>query len=228
MSSILVVEDEMAMAQGLRHNLEFEGYEVDLAENGRLGLEKAQNENYDLILLDVMLPELSGFDVLKTIRSEGKNVPVIMLTAKSEEIDKVLGLEMGADDYVTKPFGVRELLARIKAILRRTDLGPDAVQDIFHIGRLRVDFNSYTASEAGTPIHLSVREFDILKYLLGKKGETVSRGELLEKIWGYESSPTTRTVDNFILRLRQKIEPDESHPSHIITVHGLGYKLIMH
>lgn len=227
MSNILVVEDEIAMAQGLKHNLEFEGHQVTIAGNGRIGLDKIHEEDFDLVLLDVMMPELSGFDVLKTVRSEGNKVPIIMLTAKSEEIDKVLGLEMGADDFVTKPFSIRELLARIKAILRRSDLGPAAVQDVFHVGKLRIDFSSYTASTDGEPVHLSVREFDILKYLLDKKGDTVSRGELLENIWGYESTPTTRTVDNFILRLRQKIEPDELRPTHIITVHGLGYKLIM-
>lgn len=227
MSKILVVEDESAMAAGLKHNLEFEGYEVDVAKTGVEGLNMAQNSPYDLMLLDVMLPELSGFDVLKQLRQEQKDLPIIMLTAKSEEIDKVLGLEMGADDYVTKPFGVRELLARVKALLRRAERRAEDLQDVMIIGNLRVDFQAYTAFIGKEEVHLSVREFDILKFLLEHQGETVSRSELLDKIWGYDTNPTTRTVDNFILRLRQKIEPDESRPRHIMTVHGLGYKLLL-
>ena len=226
MSRILVVEDENAMAAGLRHNLEFEGYNVEVADNGADGLQTALQDHFDLILLDVMLPKLSGFDVLRKLRAEQDMTPIIMLTAKSEEIDKVLGLEMGADDYVTKPFGVRELLARVKALLRRSEQQSAPIQDKVTIGRLTVDFQAYTATHDDKEVHLSVREFDILKFLLEHKGETISRDDLLEKIWGYESNPTTRTVDNFILRLRQKIEPNFNQPKYIITVHGLGYKLL--
>lgn len=228
MSKILIIEDEKAMSAGLKHNLEFEGYECELAETGTAGLEKGLNGGFDLILLDVMLPEISGFDVLRQLRGDKVTTPIIMLTAKAEEIDKVLGLEMGADDYVTKPFSVRELLARVKALLRRSESNTSQpVQNKIQVGRLLLDFQAYNAFDSGEEVHLSVREFDILKFMLDHAGQTISRSDLLEKIWGYESSPTTRTVDNFILRLRQKLEPNFKQPRHIITVHGLGYKLIL-
>ena len=228
MTKILVIEDEAAMSAGLKHNLTFEGYEIEIADTGRLGYEMAGKGLFDLILLDVMLPEMSGFDVLKKLRADGNLTPIIMLTSKSEEIDKVLGLEMGADDYVTKPFGLRELLARIKSLLRRSDYEKNDKEEKneIAIGRLMFNFHSYSAHEDGQVIHLSVREFDIIKFLLDHRDKSVSRHDLLENIWGYESTPTTRTVDNFILRLRQKIEINPNQPKHIITIHGLGYKLI--
>jgi DNA-binding response OmpR family regulator len=227
MNKILIVEDEPNMRLGLKDNLEFEGYEVDFAEDGETGLKKILEGDFSLILLDVMLPKMSGYEVCKTVRKNGKDVPIILLTAKGEEIDKVLGLEFGADDYVTKPFSLRELLARIKAILRRTE---DKVNlkdsDFVKIGRIKVNFSSYNAFEDNTAVQMSHKEFEILNFLWSKKNSTVSRDDLLTKVWGYDENPTTRTVDNFILKLRQKIEKDYNHPQVILTVHGIGYKLI--
>jgi len=225
MYKILIVEDEPNMRMGIKDNLEFEGYQVDVADNGGDGLDKIRTNQYNLVLLDVMLPQMSGFDVCKTVRQEGNKVPIILLTAKGEEIDKILGLELGADDYVTKPFSLRELLARIKAVLRRgADINADHSE--VKIGKLKVDFTGYKASENKNPVQLSHKEFELLHYLWSKKNNTVSRDELLSNIWGYDENPTTRTVDNFIMKLRQKMEADPNHPQIILTVHGIGYKLI--
>ena len=228
MSKILIVEDEPDMLTGLKDNLKFEGYEVSTAGDGEEGLKKILEEEYDLVLLDVMLPKMSGFDVCKTVRKKGNNIPIILLTAKGEEIDKVLGLELGADDYVTKPFGLRELLARVKAALRRSDNSSDAKakNSFINIGRININFPSYNAFENGMPVQMSHKEFEILNYLWRNKNSTVSRDDLLNNVWGYDESPTTRTVDNFILKLRQKIEKDPDHPKVILTVHGIGYKMI--
>ena len=228
MIKILIVEDEPNMRMGLKDNLEFEGYEVEYAEDGQVGLDKILHNKYNLVLLDVMMPKLSGFDVCKTVRKNGINTPIILLTAKGEEIDKILGLELGADDYVTKPFSLRELLARIKAILRRGDdsTSDNKIDQMIRIGRIDVNFPSYNAFEEGTPVQLSHKEFEILHLLWNRKNTTVSRDDLLNEIWGYDETPTTRTVDNFMLHLRQKIEKDFNHPHVIITVHGIGYKLI--
>jgi DNA-binding response OmpR family regulator len=228
MNKILIVEDEPNMRLGLKDNLEFEGYQVDFAEDGETGLKYIFEGDYNLVLLDVMLPKMSGFDVCKNVRKKGNNTPIILLTAKGEEIDKVLGLELGADDYVTKPFSLRELLARIKAVLRR---GEDKVQsksknDLKKIGRIEVGFSSYNAFEDGLSVQMSHKEFEILNFLWDHKNTTVSRDDLLNHVWGYDENPTTRTVDNFILKLRQKIEKDPNHPKIILTVHGIGYKLI--
>ena len=228
MFKILIVEDEPQMRMGLRHNLEFEGYTEDTAEDGRVGLEKILENPYDLILLDVMMPHLSGFDVCKKAREKGIRTPVIMLTAKGEEIDKVLGLELGADDYITKPFSLRELLARIKAVLRRAgEAGnaPEASGEVT-IGNLTVDFSTYDAYMDERAEPMSHKEFELLKYLWQHQGQTVSRDELLNEVWGYEEFPTTRTVDNFILKLRKRIESDPARPRFILTVHGIGYKLV--
>jgi DNA-binding response OmpR family regulator len=228
MAKILVVDDEQNMRTGLKDNLEFEGYEVETANDGEQGLKKILENSYNLILLDVMMPKKSGFDVCREVRRSGIMTPVILLTAKGEEIDKVLGLELGADDYVTKPFSLRELLARIKAVLRRgEDLNStQAEHTSIRIGRLEINFSSYNAYEHGEPVQLSHKEFEILHFLWKKRNNTVSRDDLLTEIWGYDESPTTRTVDNFILKLRQKIERDPNHPQIIITVHGIGYKLV--
>ena len=229
MYKILIVEDEPDMRLGLKDNLEFDGYEVDSAENGKDGYEKIIKNNYDLVLMDVMMPEMSGFEVCKQIRKEGINVPVILLTAKGEEIDKVRGLEIGADDYITKPFSLRELLARVKAVLRRA---PEHITQVekknskIQIGLLTVDFSTFIAISKNKPVQMSHKEFELLHYLWDKRNAVVTRDDLLNKIWGYEESPTTRTVDNFIVRLRQKIEKDPERPHYIITVHGIGYKLI--
>ena len=228
MIKILIVEDEPNMRLGLKDNLEFEGYQVDFAEDGETGLKNILEGDYNLVLLDVMLPKMSGFDVCKTVRKKGNNVPIILLTAKGEEIDKVLGLELGADDYVTKPFGLRELLARIKAILRRNEISSQSSQknSFVSIGRIEVNFSTYNALENGLSVQMSHKEFEILSYLWNNRNSTVSRDDLLNNVWGYDESPTTRTVDNFILKLRQKIEKDPDHPKIILTVHGIGYKLI--
>ena len=227
MSKILIVEDEPNMRLGLKDNLEFEGYEVNLAEDGETGLKHILEGNYSLVLLDVMLPKISGYDICKTVRKSGNDIPIILLTAKGEEIDKVLGLELGADDYVTKPFSLRELLARIKAVLRRAEERSEVKnKDFIKIGRVEVNFSSYNAFENGNAVQMSHKEFEILSFLWSRKNSTVSRDDLLTNVWGYDENPTTRTVDNFILKLRQKVEKDFNHPQIILTVHGIGYKLI--
>jgi DNA-binding response OmpR family regulator len=227
MVKILIIEDEPAMLAGLHDNLEFEGYDVDSANRGDEGCTKILNGKYDLILLDVMLPGMSGFDILKQCRSKGISTPVIMLTAKAEELDIVLGLEFGADDYITKPFSLRELLARIKAILRRSGHVNEhgSQKQFIQIGRLSVNFDNLEATENGEIIKLSHKEFEILNHLFKRNGQIVSRDELLDTVWGLDYQPTSRTVDNFILHLRQKIDTESSN--HIITVHGFGYKLII-
>lgn len=227
MANILLIEDEPAMQLGLKDNLEFESYKVDVAGDGEAGLEKLKSNSYDLVLLDVMLPKLSGFDVCKAARTAGITTPIILLTARGEEIDKVLGLELGADDYVTKPFSVRELLARVKAIIRRSQITPFRESEIATIGRLRIDFNAFRAEEQGKEVRLSHKEFEILNYLYQNKNQVVSRYDLLEKVWGYDEQPTTRTVDNFVVRLRQKVELNSNQPKIILTVHGTGYKLVL-
>lgn len=221
---ILVVDDESNMRRGLRDNLEFEGYEVSEAHDGEHALDTLKEIRPDLIILDVMMPKLSGFEVCKQLRKEGNETPIILLTAKGEEIDKVLGLEMGADDYVQKPFSIRELIARVKAILRRSISSPAEAEVTF--GLLNVDFKKYMALKNGEEVKLSHKEFEILNYLHLHVDQIVDRHELLKNVWQYDEQPTTRTVDNFIVKLRQKIEEDPSNPKHIITVHGTGYKLI--
>ncbi|GAA5025574.1 DNA-binding response regulator [Marivirga lumbricoides] len=228
MIRILIVDDEKAMREGLSDNLLFEGYETVLAENGKIALDRAESNSFDLIILDVMMPEMSGFDVCKKLRQKNIQTPVILLTAKGEEIDRVLGLELGADDYITKPFSLRELLARIKAILRRTQNSGGTVKPdkLFKIGLLEVDFEHYLANSRGEEVKLSHKEFEMLHFLLQHKHQVVSRDELLKNIWHYDEFPTTRTIDNFILRLRQKVELNPNDPKIILTVHGVGYKMI--
>ncbi len=226
MSKILIVEDEQAMLTGLRDNLEFEGYEVDTADRGDDGLKKLLNNPYDLVLLDVMLPGMSGFDVCKKARSQGIETPIILLTARGEELDKVLGLELGADDYVTKPFSLRELLARIKVILRRTgNTVASNANSLLTIGNLQISFEAYEAYLKDQPVKMSHKEFEILHYLHRNTGKIVTRDDILDHVWGMDYQPTARTVDNFIVRLRNKVDSPDSQ--HIITVHGIGYKLVM-
>ncbi len=227
MKRILVVEDEPDMQAGIKDNLEFEGYEVDTASDGKEGLQKILSDGFDLVLLDVMLPHISGFDVCKKVRHENNDTPIIFLTAKGEEIDKVIGLESGGDDYLTKPFSLRELLARVKAVLRRTEKqSVNTSSQAIEIGRLRVDFTTYTASIDGEPVKMTSKEFEILQYLLKHKNATISRDSLLDNVWGYDFQPTARTIDNFILKLRHKIEENPNEPQIIITVHGMGYRLV--
>ncbi len=225
MSKILIIEDEPAMQLGLKDNLELEDYRVDIASDGESGLAKIKSNSFDLVLLDVMLPKLSGFDVCKAARASGITTPIILLTARGEEIDKILGLELGADDYITKPFSVRELLARVKAILRRSNSTYND-KAAATIGKLKLDFNAFRALDGNTEIKLSHKEFEILAYLFQNKNQVVSRYDLLEKVWGYDEQPTTRTVDNFMVRIRQKVEPNPNQPTVILTVHGTGYKLV--
>jgi DNA-binding response OmpR family regulator len=225
MPRILVVEDEPNMRMGLKDNLEFEGYEVELETDGERGLFKIMSTTFDLILLDVMMPKISGFDVCKRARASGIKTPIILLTAKGEEVDKIVGLELGADDYITKPFSLRELLARIKAVLRRTE-SSSSPNSVIRTGRLELNFATYNAFEEGENIQMSHKEFELLKYLHERKNQTVSRDELLKNVWQQEAT-TTRTIDNFIVKLRQKIELNANEPKIIITVHGIGYKLIV-
>jgi DNA-binding response OmpR family regulator len=229
MKKILIVEDEPNMINGLKDNLEFEGFEADTAVDGNSGLQKILQNKYDLILLDVMLPGVSGFDICKTARKEGVNTPIILLTAKGEEIDKVLGLELGADDYITKPFSLRELLARIKAVLRRPQNGKEgsAEEEFISIGNIRVNFKNYVALKENNEIKMSYKEFEILHYMYMNAGKIIQRDDLMCDVWGIEYDISTRTVDNFILKLRQKIEVDPNNPKIILTVHGIGYKMIL-
>jgi len=226
MARILIVEDEAEMARGLRDNFEFDGHEVMIAGDGETGLQMAIEDSPQLIILDVMLPKKSGFDVCKELRARGLSTPVIMLTARGQEIDRVLGLEIGADDYITKPFSIRELLARVKAVLRRSTNDNRTPAAVYRIGKLKVDLERYAAEDERGSVELTHREFEILKYFLEHKGEVATRDELLDEVWGYDHYPTSRTVDNFIVKLRKKIEADPRHPRHILSVHGVGYKFI--
>ena len=225
MARILIVEDEPNMVAGLRDNFEYEGYEVITAGDGVEGLGRALNESPDLVVLDVMMPKMSGLDVCKQLKARRPSLPVIMLTARGQEVDKVVGLELGADDYVTKPFSIRELLARIKAVLRRAPVAPKD-QERYAFGDVEVNLRTYQVARAGKPIDFSAKEFDLLKCFLCHPGETLSRDLLLEKVWGYNCFPTTRTVDAHIVRLRQKLEPKPEDPRFILTVHGIGYKFV--
>ena len=222
MPRILIVDDEPAMVRGLEDNFRFEGYQTLSATTGKEGLALALREAPDLILLDIMMPEMSGWDVLRALRQKGLDVPVIMLTARGEEVDRVLGLELGADDYVTKPFSLRELLARVRAVLRRP--GPRVKFEEFAFGDVRIRLRGRQVFKAGLEVRLTRKEFDLLRHLVEHRGEVVTRDRLLDEVWGYEQFPTTRTVDTHILRLRQKFEKDPEHPAWILTVHGQGYK----
>jgi DNA-binding response OmpR family regulator len=223
MALILVVEDEPDMAMGLQDNLQFEGYEVIQANDGEEGLRRCLEDHPDLLLLDVMLPKIDGFEVCKRVREAGKSIPILMLTARGQEIDVVRGLELGADDYITKPFAVRELLARIKAALRRREVGLGG-QRIIQIGAARVDLSKGSVSQNDTVFSLGHYESEILRMLVERSEHPVPRGELLDAIWGGDAFPTDRSVDNHIVSLRRKIEADPKHPQHILTVHGIGYK----
>src|SRR5438067_13780471 len=225
MSGILIVADEPAMVAGLRDNFEFEGYDVITAPDGVAGLERALNEAPDIVILDVMMPRMSGLDVCKQLKSKRPSLPIIMLTARGQEVDKVVGLELGADDYVTKPFSIRELLARVKAVMRRARPVPKE-QERYSFGDVEVDLRICRISRQGKDLDISSKEFDLLNYFLCHRGETLSRARLLEEVWRYDRFPTTRTVDAHIVRLRQKLEPRPEEPRVILTVHGTGYKFV--
>ncbi len=228
MAHILIIEDDPNMIIGLKDNFETEGFTTDSSRDGEDGLKKIMENNYDLIILDVILPHISGFEICKTVRKNEIDTPIILLTAKSDEIDRVLGLELGADDYVIKPFSIRELIARVKAVLRRKERplpAKDNNKDI-QVGKVIVNFATYNAFDSTGPVQMSHKEFEILHLLWDKRNFTVSRDEILKIVWGFEESPTTRTIDNFIVKLRQKIEENPDRPKTILTVHGIGYKAI--
>jgi len=222
---ILIVEDEPAMVAGLRDNFEYEGYDVISAEDGVSGLERALTDDPDLVVLDVMMPRMSGLEVCKQMKTKRPSVPIIMLTARGQEIDKVVGLELGADDYVTKPFSVRELIARVKAVLRRVSLQA-RVPEVYRFGEVEVDIRGHEVKRAGKPVELSAKEFALLTYFISHPAETLSRYRLLDAVWGYENYPNTRTVDTHIVHLRQKLEPNPEEPRFIVTIHGSGYKFV--
>ena len=225
MTRVLVVEDDAAILRGLTDNLEAESYVVLTARDGEAGYAILEQEEPDLVILDLMLPKLSGYEICQRARSEGMTVPILMLTAKGTESDRVLGLDLGADDYVTKPFSVRELLARVRALLRRGQ-SANAVLDELEFDDVVVDFKSFEARKGGEVIKLTRKEFGTLRFLAGRRGEVVRRDELLREVWNYKRYPTTRTVDNHIASLRSKIEKDPSDPRHLLTVHRVGYKLV--
>ncbi|PZR04931.1 MAG: DNA-binding response regulator [Archangium gephyra] len=217
---ILVVEDDLSILTGLSMSLRFEGYEVLQAQDGKTGLQKVIDERPDLLVLDVMLPQMNGFEVLEELKRRGNAVPVVVLTAKGVETDRVMGLNLGADDYVVKPFGLQELLARIRAVLRRRTRDEASVR----FSDTVVDLNAKTVARAGTPIELTAQEFKLLELFVRNPGHTYSRDELLSGAWGYGYEGTARTVDNFISQLRSKFEPNPEEPQHFRTVRGLGYR----
>jgi len=225
MARILIAEDETDMAMGLKDNLQFEGYEVLVAADGEAALNAAKTQNPDLLLLDIMMPKMDGLEVCRRVREAGFTIPILMLTAKSQEIDIVKGLEMGADDYVTKPFSVRELLARIKAALRRTEAGK-GLSRVMKIGEATVDLVKGRVEKGEEVFALGHFELEILKMLVENAEHPVERNKLLDVIWGLDGFPATRTVDNHIVSLRRKIEPDPKHPRHIVTVHSIGYRFV--
>lgn len=231
MPSVLIVEDDEAMSVALRDGFSSEGYSVRAARDGEAGLRAAQSEPPDLMILDVMLPRMTGLDVCRELRARGNAVPIIMLTARGQEIDKVVGLRTGADDYVAKPFGFMELIARSEALLRRT--GTRRPAGPLRIGDLVIDFQRHEAHREGpaaggssrTPVELSAREFRLLAFFASRRGEVVTRESLLDAVWETRGAPLTRTVDMHIAKLRKKIEPEAREPRYLLTVHGLGYKL---
>lgn len=223
MSLILVVEDDPAILRGLTDNLRFESYEVLSATDGDAGYRLLREKKPDLLILDLMLPKMSGYEICRKARESGVQTPILMLTARGEEADRVLGLDLGADDYMAKPFSVRELLARVRAILRRSQ-PPKVLPDELRFDDVVVDFRSYVATKCGQAVELTRKEFQVLRHLASRPGEVVSRDELLNEVWGYENYPTTRTVDNHIATLRAKLEPGAAEPRYLKTVHGVGYK----
>ena len=220
-AKILVVEDDVAIAFGLQKNLQFEGYEVVVATDGEAGLSRAIDARPDLMILDIMLPKVNGFEICQALRKQGIDIPIIFLTAKGQESDKILGLDLGGDDYMTKPFSVRELLARVKTILRRVK-GDEP--ELVTFGDVEVNFTAQTVKLRGQDVNLTSKEFELLRFLMRSEGKVLPRDSILNKVWGYDYYGTARTIDNFINRLRQKIEDDVDNPRHILTVRGVGYK----
>ena len=225
MKKILIIEDEKDMVTGLKFNLEARDYAVITAFDGEAGYQKALEEMPDLVILDLMLPRLNGYEVCKRLKKEIPELPIIMLTAKSQEAEIVTGLELGADDYITKPFSVLELLARIKTLFRRIKSGSE-IPEVHRFGNLEINFKKYEARKKGNPLKLSPREYELLKCFIEREGEIVSRDELLKQVWGYDSFPNTRTIDTHIAKLRHKIEDNAEEPKLIVTIHGIGYKFL--
>jgi len=224
---ILLIEDEQGLVLTLRDRLASEGYTTDSARDGNSGLTKATGAHFDLIILDVMLPGGSGFDVCRDLRQRGMTTPIIMLTARGQLIDRVLGLKIGADDYVTKPFEMAELLARVEAQLRRTRIQPlETLPATYQFGSIQVNFARAEILRDGKPIELSALEFKLLQFLIKRRGDTLSRDQMLNEVWGYDAMPSTRTVDVHVAGLRQKLEENPRHPRFILTAHGLGYKFV--
>jgi two-component system alkaline phosphatase synthesis response regulator PhoP len=231
MSKVLLVEDEPGLVMTLTDRLMAEGYEVESATDAPSGLEMAASGSFDAILLDVMLPGGNGVDVCRTLRQRGLQTPILMLTAKGQVVDKVVGLKLGADDYLVKPFEMAELLARIEALLRRSassngSTSATMTADSYKFGDISVDFRKAEVNKAGQPLDLSAREFKLLKYFVEHRGAALTRDELLNEVWGYNAMPSTRTVDVHVAWLRQKLEDNPRHPQFILTVHGLGYKFV--
>ena len=228
MKKILIIEDDLAILRGLKDNLVFESYEVLTAEDGERGYDALKETKPDLVILDLMLPKMSGYELCRKVRKEGLTTPILMLTARGEEKDRVAGLDQGADDYVTKPFSVPELLARIRALIRRVDLAKTGdLPSELRFDDVAIDFKRFEARKAGKAIEMSRKEFGILRLLAARGGEVVERSELLDEVWGYDQFPTTRTVDNHIAQLRGKLEDDPAHPRRLITVYGVGYRLVL-
>jgi two-component system alkaline phosphatase synthesis response regulator PhoP len=223
---ILLIEDEPGLVMTLSDRLRSEGYTVEAALDGDTGLNRALNEAFDLVILDVMLPRRNGFDLCRDLRQRGRQMPILMLTARGQVVDKVVGLKLGADDYIAKPFEMIELLARIEALLRRVPDAPVPPTDTYQFGAVRVDFRSAEVDCGTGPVELSALEFRLLRYFIEHRGTILSRDELLNEVWGYNSLASTRTVDVHIAWLRQKIEPNPRYPQYILTVHGMGYKFV--
>lgn len=221
---ILIVEDDESISLGLRMNLEAEGYDVQVAADGEDGLALASAGGVDLVILDVMLPKVNGFEVVRRLRAESGTVPVIMLSARGAEMDKVMGLELGAEDYITKPFSLAELLARVKAVLRRDGLSRKRVEAVVQAGDLTIDSGTRLVTRAGAPVELTATEFDVLWCLVEAQGRVLSREEILTQVWGAGHHGTLRTIDNFLLQLRSKLEQDSAEPRHLVTVRGVGYR----
>ena len=224
--TILVIEDDPSITMGLELNLRAEGYNVILAHDGEEGLTKARKEDIDLLILDVMLPRLNGFEVLRVLRGEGREIPVLMLSARGAEMDKVMGLELGAEDYVTKPFGLAELLARVRAILRREGKARGSRSQVFRTGELEINADTRQVLRDGKAVELTATEFDVLLCLVEAKGRVLSREQIQAHVWGPDHHGTTRTVDNFLLQLRSKLELDPGEPKHLVTVRGVGYRFV--
>jgi DNA-binding response OmpR family regulator len=222
---ILIIEDDPAIRTGLKETFITEGYNVSDADTGTKGFELAGKHDFDLILLDLILPGKDGIEICKELRSDGVKTPIIMVTSRKEEIDKILGLEIGADDYVTKPFSIRELLARVKALIRRSTYEPGNIEEVA-FANLKIDFKKQEMLKGINPVRLSATEYRILHYFIDHESEVISRDKFLDEVWGYDSYPTTRTVDNYILSLRKKIEDDPANPKHLVTVHKVGYKFV--